>query len=61
MAIMGTDRIMRFGRIRILCGAPVDIDDLRNLPRREAAVTATQRLRLALDELLADLKARETR
>jgi 1-acyl-sn-glycerol-3-phosphate acyltransferase len=59
MAVMGTDRITRFGRVRILCGAPVDIDDLRDLPRREAAVTATQRLRSALEALLADLQARE--
>jgi 1-acyl-sn-glycerol-3-phosphate acyltransferase len=59
MAMMGTDRLGRFSRIRILCGPPVDIDDLRELPRREAAVTATQRLRTALEELLADLAARD--
>jgi 1-acyl-sn-glycerol-3-phosphate acyltransferase len=59
MAIMGTDRLARLARIRILCGPPVDIDDLRALPRREAAVTATQRLRTALEELLAGLQARE--
>ncbi len=59
MAIMGTDRLTRLGRIRILCGPPVVIDDLRTLPRREAAVIATQRLRTALEELLTDLQARE--
>lgn len=59
MAVMGTNRLTRFGRIRILCGPPVDLDDIRELPRREAAVIATQRLRSALEELLADLQARE--
>ncbi len=59
MAIMGTDRLSRLGRIRIACAPPVDLDDLRELPRREAAVTATQRLRTALEELLANLEARE--
>ena len=57
MAIMGTDRLSRFGRIRILCAPPIDLDDVRDLPRREAAVIATERLRTALEELLADLAA----
>lgn len=59
MAIMGTDRITRLGRMRILCAPPVDLDDVRELPRREAAVIATERLKTALEELLADLQARE--
>ena len=59
MAIMGTDRLFRFGRIRILCAPPVEIDDLRELPRREGAVIATQRLRTALEELLASLQVGE--
>jgi 1-acyl-sn-glycerol-3-phosphate acyltransferase len=59
MAIMGTDRILRLGRMRILCAPPVELDDIRSLPRREAAVIATQRLRAALEELLAELQTRE--
>lgn len=59
MAIMGTDKLSRLGRIRILCAPPIDLDDVRSLPRREAAVIATQRLRTALEELLADLQTRE--
>jgi 1-acyl-sn-glycerol-3-phosphate acyltransferase len=59
MAIMGTHQLARFGHMRIGCGPPVELDDIRALPRREAAAIGTERLGTALEELLADLQARE--
>jgi 1-acyl-sn-glycerol-3-phosphate acyltransferase len=59
IAIMGTDRLERLRHLRLACGPPVELDDVRALPRREGAVMGTQRLRTSLEGLLADLKARE--
>jgi 1-acyl-sn-glycerol-3-phosphate acyltransferase len=42
--IRGTDRLSRFGPLRVVYGEPVRIDDLRDLERAEAARVATQRL-----------------
>jgi 1-acyl-sn-glycerol-3-phosphate acyltransferase len=61
IAIMGTDRLERLRHLRIACGPPVELDDVRALSRREGAVIGTQRLRASLEELLADLQARENR
>lgn len=61
IAIMGTDRLSRLGRMRIACAPPVELDDIRALPRREAAMIGTERLKTALEELLAELHAREAK
>ena len=60
IAIKGSDRLSRLGPIRILCGEPLELDDVRELPRREATLIATQRLRSALGELIAELEERES-
>jgi hypothetical protein len=50
-AISGTDHLLRFRPIRVACGAPIPVDDLRDLPRRVQAEHATRRLMDAIDEL----------
>jgi 1-acyl-sn-glycerol-3-phosphate acyltransferase len=55
-AILGTDRLLRFSRLRVAYGAPVDIDDLRGRPDSDVAQEATDRLMAAiyaLEESLA--------
>jgi len=59
VAIQGTDRLSRLGRIRLAFAAPVELEDLRGLPPLEAARIATQRLRVALEALLSDLQTRD--
>jgi 1-acyl-sn-glycerol-3-phosphate acyltransferase len=54
-AVSGTDRLLRFGPLQVVYGAPVDIDDLRGLDAREAAQEATDRLMARIDELEASL------
>jgi len=49
--IAGTDRISRLGPLRVVYGAPVEIDDLRGRPLPEAAREATERLARAISEL----------
>ncbi len=47
-AISGTDRLMRFAKLRVVYGAPVDIDDLRGHPVSDVAQEATDRLMAAI-------------
>lgn len=55
-AVAGTDRLLRFGPIRVAYGAPVDIDDLRGSDDlRGAAQEATDRLMARIAELEASL------
>jgi len=55
-AVAGTDRLLRFGPLRVVYGAPVDIDDLRGAhDLRAAAQEATDRLMARIAELEASL------
>ncbi len=47
-AISGTDRLMRFAKLRVTYGAPVPIDDLRGQPVSDVAQEATDRLMAAI-------------
>lgn len=53
--IAGTNRLSRLGPLRVAYGAPIELDDLSGLPRAEAALIATERLREAIDELESSL------
>ncbi|MFN2469407.1 MAG: lysophospholipid acyltransferase family protein [Gaiellaceae bacterium] len=50
-AIAGTDRLSRFGSLRVAYGTPVDLDDLRDGDVRGAAQKATARLFEAIGSL----------
>jgi 1-acyl-sn-glycerol-3-phosphate acyltransferase len=50
-AVCGTDRLLRLGPLRVVYGAPVEIDDLRGGDVREAAQDATGRLMARIAEL----------
>jgi 1-acyl-sn-glycerol-3-phosphate acyltransferase len=55
-AVAGTDRLLRFGPLRVAYGSPVDIDDLReNEDVRAASQEATDRLMARIGELEASL------
>ena len=55
-AVTGTDRLMRFGQLRVAYGSPVDIDDLRGSDDiRAASQEATDRLMARIGELEASL------
>ena len=55
-AVSGTDRLLRFGPLRVAYGSPVDIDDLRGSDDlRGAAQEATDRLMARIGELEASL------
>jgi 1-acyl-sn-glycerol-3-phosphate acyltransferase len=55
-AVAGTDRLLRFGPLRVAYGAPVDIDDLRGSDDlRTASREATDRLMGRIGELEASL------
>jgi 1-acyl-sn-glycerol-3-phosphate acyltransferase len=54
-AIKGTDRLSRFAQLRVAYGAPLDLTDLAELPAREAAQIATDRLMERIYELHATL------
>lgn len=54
-AITGTDRLARFGPLRVAYGAPIDLGDLGDLEHTEAAQVATDRLRTAIEQLEASL------
>jgi 1-acyl-sn-glycerol-3-phosphate acyltransferase len=54
-AVAGTDRLRRFGPLRIAYGPPVDVDDLRDKDIRQAAHEATERLMERILELEASL------
>jgi 1-acyl-sn-glycerol-3-phosphate acyltransferase len=54
-AVRGTDRLLRLGKLRVVYGAPVDIEDLRGQEIAEAAQEATARLMARIEELEASL------
>jgi 1-acyl-sn-glycerol-3-phosphate acyltransferase len=55
-AVAGTDRLLRFGPLRVAYGAPVDIDDLRGSDDlRTASHEATDRLMARIGELEASI------
>ena len=55
-AVAGTDRLLRLGPLRVVYGAPIELDDLRGSDDiREAAQTATDRLMERILELEASL------
>jgi 1-acyl-sn-glycerol-3-phosphate acyltransferase len=43
-AVKGTDRLSRFGKLRVAYGEPVPLDDLEGMPLRDAAQVATERM-----------------
>jgi 1-acyl-sn-glycerol-3-phosphate acyltransferase len=57
-AVSGTARLARLEKLRVLYGAPVPVDDLTGLSRREAARVATERLMAAIHELEGELASR---
>ena len=54
-ALAGTDRLGRLERWRVAFGAPVRVDDLAGLGRREAADVVTARLMEEIDRLEATI------
>src|SRR5919201_3207447 len=50
-AIAGTDRLMRFGPLRVVYGPPLDLSDLEGLEQKRAAEAATERLMARIEEL----------
>ncbi|HET6643089.1 MAG TPA: lysophospholipid acyltransferase family protein [Gaiellaceae bacterium] len=50
-AIGGTDRLMKLGPLRIAYGAPIELDDLKDMEIRPAAKIATERLMTAIHSL----------
>jgi 1-acyl-sn-glycerol-3-phosphate acyltransferase len=54
-AVKGTDKLLRLGRLSVVYGTPVDIDDLRGRDVAEAAQEATERLMARIAELEASL------
>jgi 1-acyl-sn-glycerol-3-phosphate acyltransferase len=55
VAVKGTDKLARLGRLRVAYGAPVEIDDLRGRDVADAAHEATERLMARIHELEASL------
>src|SRR5205823_10293342 len=58
VAVKGTDKLTRLGRLSVAYGAPVEIDDLRRGDVAESAHAATERLMEKILELEASLCAR---
>ena len=54
-AVAGTDRLARLAKLRVSYGAPIPLDDLEGLPRRQAARIATERLMERIHELEGEL------
>jgi 1-acyl-sn-glycerol-3-phosphate acyltransferase len=54
-AVKGTDKLLRFGKLTVAYGAPVEIDDLRGRDVAESAQEATERLMSRIAELEASL------
>jgi 1-acyl-sn-glycerol-3-phosphate acyltransferase len=54
-AVAGTDRLARLAKLRVSYGAPIPVDDLAGLPRRQAARIATERLMERIHELEGEL------
>jgi len=50
-AIGGTDRLMRFGPLRVAYGPPIELDDLKDVDTRRASKIATDRLMEAIHAL----------
>jgi 1-acyl-sn-glycerol-3-phosphate acyltransferase len=50
-AVKGTDKLLRLGRLSVVYGTPVEIDDLRGRDVVEAALEATERLMSRIAEL----------
>lgn len=53
--IRGTERLARLGPLRVVYGAPLALDDLRDSPPADAARAATDRLAEAIGELEGSL------
>jgi 1-acyl-sn-glycerol-3-phosphate acyltransferase len=56
-ALSGTDRLSRLAPLRVAYGAPIPLDDLARLGRREAARIATERLMTRIAELETSLSS----
>ncbi len=56
VAISGTDRLSRFGPIRVAYGAPIRVDDVAGVDRRSAARLATRRLMEEIARLEASIQ-----
>jgi 1-acyl-sn-glycerol-3-phosphate acyltransferase len=54
-AVQGTDKLLRLGRLSVVYGAAVELDDLRDREVGEAAHEATERLMARIAELEASL------
>ncbi|HLX18926.1 MAG TPA: lysophospholipid acyltransferase family protein [Gaiellaceae bacterium] len=54
-AVAGTDKLIRFGPLRVAYGKPIELDDLREMPVRDGAQIATDRLMARIAELEASL------
>jgi 1-acyl-sn-glycerol-3-phosphate acyltransferase len=54
-AIKGTDRLLSLGRLRVVYGPPIPLDDLAGMPPRDAADAATQRLMAEIQALYEGL------
>lgn len=50
-AIGGTESLMKLGPLRVAYGAPVELDDLKDMELRKAAKVATERLMEAIHAL----------
>jgi len=53
--LAGTDRLSRLTKLKVAYGAPVPVDDLAGLGRREAGRIATERVMKRIYELEAEL------
>jgi 1-acyl-sn-glycerol-3-phosphate acyltransferase len=53
VAVVGTDRLSRLPRLRVVFGPAIDLDDLAGMQPAEAARIATERLRIAIERLEA--------
>lgn len=54
--ISGTDRLARFGPLRVAYGPPIELADLAAVDPADAAQLATERLRAAVEGLEASLR-----
>ena len=50
-AIGGTESLMKLGPLRVAYGAPIELDDLKDMELRKAAKVATERLMEAIHAL----------
>ena len=51
VGLSGTDRLSRFGPIRVRYGRPIEVGDLAELGRKQAAQAATERLMQEIEAL----------